>query len=704
MASNNVVTDWNNVKTTAESQLAPIQSQIAALEKQAAPLRAAYQEAQEALTAQTNFYKQLLAKFAPNPPYVDILDLRDAYEKDPSNSGKKAAWEAALAKFNAQKAKLEQETGNYPAIIAAAQATYQDRLAKYNAVWQQLPPLYDKQKQLIDQIYKAEDQIALQKRGTAPGTSNVNSATTVPASSDPGNPNIATTTNNTTKTTSAPETLSGTSIAGLTKKPGETDAQFEARKQATIQALNTNKPVIIAQTPAATGTGSGGIAEALKTAPVGTDWYLPGLKGNGANIPAIHLRKNADGTFSAYKTGQAATKLSAAEAEKFFRTNGLTECNNPAYMPKQTVTTPTPKQPVTETKGAPPPAGTAATADRGAGLDYTVKKGDTLSAIAKKYGTTVEAILKANPQIKNANLIKVGEVIRIPGKEEETPDPGFDNSDILLAESIQTGFDQADFEAFEDWRVRLSLAPGADYLYAGNNPGILQPLIETNGVVFPYTPNIVVNYAANYNPIDLVHSNYKVQQYTNSSVDQVTLTCDFTAQDAFEARYVLAVIHFFRTMTKMFYGQDQYPIRGTPPPLCYLYGLGGYQFSAHPLVINSFNYNLPSDVDYIQTTTPSDFEGGATDGQWLDYIMNKQVDNETQNRLGDQCSVGAGPPVPKFTNIQKDITTYVPTKINISVTCLPVMSRNQVSNYFSLNDYASGYLIKGTSRPGGGMW
>ena len=157
-------------------------------------------------------------------------------------------------------------------------------------------------------------------------------------------------------------------------------------------------------------------------------------------------------------------------------------------------------------------------------------------------------------------------------------------------------------------------------------------------------------------------------------------------------------------MTKMFYGQDQYPIRGTPPPLCYLYGLGGYQFSAHPLVINSFNYNLPSDVDYIQTTTPSDFEGGATDSQWLDYIMNKQVDNETQNRLGDQCSVGAGPPVPKFTNIQKDITTYVPTKIQLTIGCLPIMSRNQVSNYFSLNDYSSGYLIKGTSRPGGGMW
>lgn len=46
----------------------------------------------------------------------------------------------------------------------------------------------------------------------------------------------------------------------------------------------------------------------------------------------------------------------------------------------------------------------------------TVKKGDTLSAIAKAAGTTVKAIQSANPQITNANLIKPGQVFTIPGK------------------------------------------------------------------------------------------------------------------------------------------------------------------------------------------------------------------------------------------------------------------------------------------------
>ena len=48
---------------------------------------------------------------------------------------------------------------------------------------------------------------------------------------------------------------------------------------------------------------------------------------------------------------------------------------------------------------------------------YTVKKGDTLSAIAKAAGTTV-AKLKTLNNIENANLIKVGQVIQLSGNAE----------------------------------------------------------------------------------------------------------------------------------------------------------------------------------------------------------------------------------------------------------------------------------------------
>ena len=45
--------------------------------------------------------------------------------------------------------------------------------------------------------------------------------------------------------------------------------------------------------------------------------------------------------------------------------------------------------------------------------NYTIKKGDTLSKIAKQYGTTVSALASAN-SIKDANKIRAGATINIP--------------------------------------------------------------------------------------------------------------------------------------------------------------------------------------------------------------------------------------------------------------------------------------------------
>ena len=45
---------------------------------------------------------------------------------------------------------------------------------------------------------------------------------------------------------------------------------------------------------------------------------------------------------------------------------------------------------------------------------YTVKKGDTLWGIAKRYGVALSALIAANPQIKNPNLIYPGNQVNIP--------------------------------------------------------------------------------------------------------------------------------------------------------------------------------------------------------------------------------------------------------------------------------------------------
>ncbi len=262
--------------------------------------------------------------------------------------------------------------------------------------------------------------------------------------------------------------------------------------------------------------------------------------------------------------------------------------------------------------------------------------------------------------------------------------------------------DSANFQQKPDWRARLSLAPNANYLYKvpKGQAGILAPLQATDGVIFPYTPAISVTYSAGYDPSDLVHSNYKVYQYKGSSVDTVSITGDFTAQDTSEASYLLAVIHFFRSVTKMFYGQDQNPNNGVPPPLCYLSGFGAYTFDAHPLVVTNFTYSTPTEVDYIRAGSQTN-QPGVNIGQ-QNNVLNTGNASLTRIAMSKLAN-----PVPNFSTQNSLINseaTYVPTKLQLQITCIPIVTRNDISNKFSLKEYATGALLRGSKRSGGGIW
>lgn len=54
---------------------------------------------------------------------------------------------------------------------------------------------------------------------------------------------------------------------------------------------------------------------------------------------------------------------------------------------------------------------------------YTVISGDTLNAIARRFGMTLAQILALNPQITNANVISVGQVIRVSGSVSPVSNP-----------------------------------------------------------------------------------------------------------------------------------------------------------------------------------------------------------------------------------------------------------------------------------------
>ncbi len=71
----------------------------------------------------------------------------------------------------------------------------------------------------------------------------------------------------------------------------------------------------------------------------------------------------------------------------------------------------------TSTPSASPTTGTSPTATPSApsGITHTVAEGDTLSGIAEQYGTTVEAILAANPGV--TENLQIGAVLRIPAAQ-----------------------------------------------------------------------------------------------------------------------------------------------------------------------------------------------------------------------------------------------------------------------------------------------
>jgi hypothetical protein len=206
-----------------------------------------------------------------------------------------------------------------------------------------------------------------------------------------------------------------------------------------------------------------------------------------------------------------------------------------------------------------------------------------------------------------------------------------------------------------DIRVRLSMSPSSgNYLYKDAKNKLLEPLLDTDGVLFPYTPTVSVSHSAQYAGAHPTHSNYIQHSYNASSVDTINIDGYFTATNADEARYVFAVLHFFRSAYKMFYGADQ--LRGTPPPVLRLSGYGPFNYNSIPVVITNFTEIMPADRDYIE--------------------------------------------VPLASSPDSATKTMIPSYMNMTISLLPIYSKNQIGN-FSLDKFSKGALIGSPGKGGG---
>ncbi len=94
----------------------------------------------------------------------------------------------------------------------------------------------------------------------------------------------------------------------------------------------------------------------------------------------------------------------------------VTACGGSAASPSQPPASVAPAASFAVPSAAPLPTPTPvpSVAPATGGTTYTVKKGDTLWAIAQRHKITLKALQDANPQLKDPNVLKIGEKLTIP--------------------------------------------------------------------------------------------------------------------------------------------------------------------------------------------------------------------------------------------------------------------------------------------------
>ena len=244
-----------------------------------------------------------------------------------------------------------------------------------------------------------------------------------------------------------------------------------------------------------------------------------------------------------------------------------------------------------------------------------------------------------------------------------------------------------------DWRVRLSLANWTSF----KSSPVLQPLKDAGGLIFPYTPEINISSSAKYTGVLTTHTNYTFHAFQNSDPGEISISAPMNVEDATQALYWIAAVHYLRSLTKMFTGSD--PKAGNPPPIVFLNGYGNYVFKNVPCIVTSFSTTLNNDCDYIgvnvvgsaagQIQGVADSIGGLAGsiGGAIPGISDitstvSNIAGGVGNVAGLLGSFGIG-------GTTSGGVSHVPTKSRFTVKLKPIYSRNSARN-FSLDRFVQG--------------
>lgn len=208
-----------------------------------------------------------------------------------------------------------------------------------------------------------------------------------------------------------------------------------------------------------------------------------------------------------------------------------------------------------------------------------------------------------------------------------------------------------------DWRARLRPKNGGiEQFYAdiGRADGgvvdyLMRPIKNSNGFVFPNTPTVFLSASANYDQSDMQGQNYSINTYRNTTLQPLSVTAELSANDIYEARYMLGVLTFLKIACKSYYGDAALEdgTYGMPPPVLLFEYMGEHGFNKVPVVLTNYTVNFPSDIDYVPVVTGT---------------------NESEDPL----------------------VTYVPSKIELSIILLPTYTPQKMRKKFDLQKIANG--------------
>jgi hypothetical protein len=307
------------------------------------------------------------------------------------------------------------------------------------------------------------------------------------------------------------------------------------------------------------------------------------------------------------------------------------------------------------------------------GINQTVAGAQTVFGAfdtARSLGSTLSSLDGSLDSIRSIGLPSAGEAV----------------GDIYSAVASFGGGDAPS----NDWRVRLSLPKWPSF----RTSPVLKPLKDAGGLIFPYTPTIQIQQNTAYTSVAPTHNNYPFQAFKNSDPGTITITAPMYAEDSEQALYWVAALHYLRSISKMFAGND--PKAGNPPPIVQLNGYGSHVFKNVPVIITNFSVALDKDCDYIGCNVVgsaagavsglADSIGGLADNFGLGAISD--ISGTIGQIAGLLGTFGVG-------GSTSGGVTHVPTKSTMTVTLKPTYSRTSVRK-FSLDQFVTGGYMTGT--------